>query len=88
MNNKISGTVLHTGIQFGQFKFLKMLYRVIQTELLQEPVFAHCAPPPTLRSAFRDFFRDRKRPFEDPSKVTHKVQTKRLQIWAFSPYRA
>ena len=42
MNNKIIGTSLYTGIQFGQFKFLKMLYRVIQTELLQEPVFAHC----------------------------------------------
>ena len=45
MNNKISGTVLHTGIQFGQFKFLKMLYRVIQTELLQEAVSAHSVGP-------------------------------------------
>ena len=42
MNNKINGTSLYTSIQFGQFKFLKMLYTVIQTELLQEPVFAHC----------------------------------------------
>ena len=44
MNNKIIDTSLYTGIQSSQFKFLKMLYRVIQTELLQEPVFAHCAP--------------------------------------------
>ena len=46
MNNKITGTGLHTVIQLGHFKFLKMLYRVIQTELLQEPVFAQCGGIP------------------------------------------
>ena len=44
MNNKISASSLHSDMQFGQFRFLKMVYRVIQTELFQEPVFAHCAP--------------------------------------------
>ena len=43
MNNKITGSNLHTDIAFGQFRFLKMLYRVIQTKLLQEPVLAQCA---------------------------------------------
>ena len=28
--------------------FLNVLYRVIQTKLLQEPVLAQCAPPPTV----------------------------------------
>ena len=42
MNDKINGRSLYTDIQFGQFRFQKMLYRVNQTELLQEPVFAQC----------------------------------------------
>ena len=41
MNSKISGRSLNAIKQFGQCKLLKMLYRVIQTELLQEPMFAH-----------------------------------------------
>ena len=44
MNNKITGKSLYPDIKFGQFRFLNVLYRVIQTKLLQEPVFAHCAP--------------------------------------------
>ena len=39
MNDKINGRSLYTDIQFGQFRFQKMLYRVNQTEVLQEPVF-------------------------------------------------
>ena len=42
MNNEITGGSLYPDIQFGQFRFLNVLYRVIQTKLLQEPVFAHC----------------------------------------------
>ena len=42
-NNKISGRSLYTYKQYGLFRFQKMLYRVIHTELLQEPVFANCA---------------------------------------------
>ena len=42
MNNKISGQSLSPDISFGQFRLLNVLYRVIQTKLLQEPVFAHC----------------------------------------------
>ena len=37
MNNKITGGSLYPDIQFGQFRFLNVLYRVIQTKLLQEP---------------------------------------------------
>ena len=48
MNNKITGRSLYPDIKFGQFRFLNVPYRVIQTKLLQEPVFAHCAPPQTL----------------------------------------
>ena len=43
MNNKITGGSLYPDIQFGQFRFLDVLYRVIQTKLLQEPVLAQCA---------------------------------------------
>ena len=42
MNNKISGWSLYLDIYFGQFWFLNVLYRVIQTKLLQEPVLAQC----------------------------------------------
>ena len=42
MNNKITGGSLYPDIQFGQLRFLDVLYRVIQTKLLQEPLFAHC----------------------------------------------
>ena len=41
MNNKITGGSLYPDIYFGQFRFLDVLYRVIQTKLLQEPLFAH-----------------------------------------------
>ena len=44
MNNKITGGSFYPYIKFGQTMFLNVLYRVIQTKLLQEPVFAHCAP--------------------------------------------
>ena len=43
MNNKITGKSLYPDMKFGQFRFLNVLYRMIQTKLLQEPVFAHCA---------------------------------------------
>ena len=42
MNDKTSGRSLYTDTQFDQLRFLKMLYRVLETQLLQEPVFAHC----------------------------------------------
>ena len=42
MNNKITGGSLFPDISFGQFRFLNVLYRMIQTKLLQEPVLAHC----------------------------------------------
>ena len=38
MNNKITGGSLYPNIYFGQFRFLNVLSRVIQTKLLQEPV--------------------------------------------------
>ena len=33
-----------------------MLYRVIQTKLLQEPVLAQCAPPPPIWTTCTNFF--------------------------------
>ena len=39
---------LYPDLYFGQFRFLNLLYRVIQTQLLQEPVFAHSVPGPPL----------------------------------------
>ena len=42
MKNDITGGSLYPDIQFGQFRFLNVLYRVIQTKLLQEPVLAQC----------------------------------------------
>ena len=42
MNDKTSGRSLYTDTQFDQLRFLKMLFRVLETQLLQEPVFAHC----------------------------------------------
>ena len=38
--------------------FLDVLYRVIQTKLLQEPLFAHCAPPPFMANAILNFHFD------------------------------
>ena len=46
MNNKINGWSLYPDLHFGQFRFLYVLYRVIQTKLLQKPALAQCAPPP------------------------------------------
>ena len=40
MKNKITGGRVYPHLQ--PFRFLNLLYRVIQTKLLQEPVFAHC----------------------------------------------
>ena len=41
----VIGRSLYPDIQFGQFRFLNMLYRVSQTELLQEAVSAHSVGP-------------------------------------------
>ena len=38
------------------FRFLNLLYRVIQTKLLQEPVLAQCAPPPPNLDNLYHFF--------------------------------
>ena len=48
MNDRISGGSLYPYIQLGQFRFLNVLYRVIQTKLLQEPVLAQCGGVPPL----------------------------------------